>query len=490
MSSDENFFAEINWLLNTLKNGEDPTVTGHFSKMSQDLNGIWKSINEIIENERNKNEYQLTKMNLVLQATDIGLWDMEIVKGDPVNPSNTFIWSDKFRQMLGFSNEIDFPNVLSSWSDKLHPEDKKRTLECFSRHLLDRTGKTPYDIEYRLLKKNGEYAHIHAFGSTVRDENGYAVRVAGAIEDITEEKIIALEKETVGLRLDLLQKSINIALWDMVVDQKNPVSGNNEFWWSPEFRYLLGFNDEHDFPNVLRSWSDRLHPEDKEKTLKAFSAHLLDRTGKTPYNVEYRVKHKNGEYLWLAADGATLRADDGTPLRVVGSVEDISGQFHKEKLTEHVNEFAQAIEDMTMQIEAIINTTLKIAKAQESNLHKSIESEKSAAETTSIISAIQQIAAQTNLLGINASIEAARSGLAGKGFAVVAEEVRKLAFHSKKSSDEVETKLRSVQESVNHISIAIKETDVLVAEQNEIITKLKKDLTSVNDMYNDLTSVL
>jgi PAS domain-containing protein len=83
--------------------------------------------------------------------------------------------------------------VLSSWGDKLHPDDKERTLDAFAQHLLDRTGNTPYDLEYRLLKKNGEYSYYHAFGATIRDEEGYALRVTGAIQDITKDKDIVNE---------------------------------------------------------------------------------------------------------------------------------------------------------------------------------------------------------------------------------------------------------------------------------------------------------
>jgi len=413
------------------------------------------------------------------------------VKGDPINPANAFTWSDRFRYMLGYSNEKDFPNVLSSWSDKLHPEDKERTLNCFAMHINDRSGKTPYDIEYRILKKNGEYVYFHAFGATVRDEQGYALRVAGAVEDITEEKKTALERETFDIRLKLLQKSINIALWDMEVDQSDPVGGNNEFWWSPEFRNLLGFSGEHDFPNVVSSWSDRLHPEDKEKTLNAFVRHLMDKTGNTPYKVNYRVKRKTGEYIWLHADGATLRDKDGTPLRVIGSVEDISEQFsRKTALDGHVSVFSRAIKDMTQQIETIIATMGGITKAQESNLSISIESEKNASETTSIISAMQNVASQSNVLGINASIEAARAGQAGKGFAVVSEEVRKLAMNSKLSADQIESKVRSVQRSIKQISDAIKETDVIVNTQKDTIAKLKEELVHVNSMYGELVKML
>jgi PAS domain S-box-containing protein len=167
---------------------------------SEKANLLAEIQNEKLRNEEAKRvheleELQLTKLNLVVQASNIGLWDMDVVKDDPVNPTNTFNWSDEFRHMLGFSNEIDFPNILSSWSDLLHPEDKERTINCFFKHLTDRTGNSPYNIEYRLLKKNGEYGFFIASGESIRDENGDAIRVAGALKDITEDKKTAFELE-------------------------------------------------------------------------------------------------------------------------------------------------------------------------------------------------------------------------------------------------------------------------------------------------------
>ena len=153
-----------------------------------------------LESVREQSEIRLAKLSLVVQATKIGLWDMEVVKGDPVNPTNTFIWSDEFRQLLGFSNETDFPNALGSWSDRLHPDDKNRTLAAFASHILDTTGKTPYDIEYRLLKKNGEYGYFRASGETIRDENGTPLNAVGALIDITETKntLFNIEKQRIA----------------------------------------------------------------------------------------------------------------------------------------------------------------------------------------------------------------------------------------------------------------------------------------------------
>jgi len=246
-------------------------------------------INEAIENYKVNTEYDLVKYHLTGDAMGIGLWDMVVDPNDPTGAGNAFIWSQEFRHLLGFTDENDFPNVLSSWSDRIHPDDKEESLARFAAHLNDTSGRTPYDLEFRLMLKSGRYRYFHAFGKTLRDPAGKPLRVAGALEDITDKKSSQEELETSSMRLQLLMKSIDVALWDMVVDPNDPTGENNEFWWSNEFRAMLGFSGEHDFPNKLISWSDRLHPEDKDRTLNAFAAHLNDNTGQTPYNVEYRI---------------------------------------------------------------------------------------------------------------------------------------------------------------------------------------------------------
>jgi PAS domain S-box-containing protein len=150
-----------------------------------------------------------------------------------------------------------------------------------------------------------------------------------------------------NLRLNLLLNSMDVALWDMIIDPNDPVAGNNEFWWSDEFRKMLGFTDENDFPNILSSWSNRLHPKDKERTLNALAAHLNDYTGKTPYNIEYELLLKNGQYRHFHAFGETLRNKDGFPLRIAGALEDIDEHkrtkenlARREKILNAINEMA------------------------------------------------------------------------------------------------------------------------------------------------------
>jgi len=173
---------------------------------------------------RNLNELQLTKLNLMVKASKIGLWDMEVVPYDLINPMNHFIYSDEFRHMLGYSSETDFPNLLGSWSDLLHPEDKQSTLDAFVSHLTDRSGRTPYNIEFRLLKKNGEYTYYRTSGETIRDSEGHAIRIAGALVDITETKNIILDSERQRIEAEAANKAKSSFLSTMSHEIRTPMN--------------------------------------------------------------------------------------------------------------------------------------------------------------------------------------------------------------------------------------------------------------------------
>ena len=188
-----------------------------------DMTAIHKREKELARS-RELNELQLAKLDLVVKATKIGLWDMEVTQNDPMNPHNIFTWSDEVRYMLGYSSEIDFPNEFSSLSDKLHPDDKERALNALFCHLLDTTGQTPYDIEFRLRNKSGEYAYYRASGETIRDDNGRALRIAGAVIDITETKNILLDTERQRLEAEAANHAKSAFLSTMSHEIRSPMN--------------------------------------------------------------------------------------------------------------------------------------------------------------------------------------------------------------------------------------------------------------------------
>lgn len=151
------------------------------------------------EMEKDNLAYKLTG-----DAMGIAYWTAKVEKNAILEPVDVVEWSQSFRDMIGYTDEKDFPNLLSSWMDIVHPDDREYAAKALLNHLHDTTGQTPFDIEHRLMTKSGEYRYFRAVGTTQRDAEGHPIRSAGAAQDITKERQM---REEIELRDKLLNAS-------------------------------------------------------------------------------------------------------------------------------------------------------------------------------------------------------------------------------------------------------------------------------------------
>ena len=261
-------------------------------------------------------------------------------------------------------------------------------------------------------------------------------------------------------RYDLMMDAASIGLWDMDVVARDPVNPSNAFSWSREFRSMLGFRDETDFPNVLGSWSSRLHPDDTQRVMAAFVAHLNDRTGRLPYNIEYRLQLKTGAYRWFVATGATKRDRVGAPLRVAGALRDIHSE--KELVDRSERQLIQLSESSAQLggVSADLSRAVKAAITRAGSAAQTIAAlDASSAKIGEVVKLITGIASQTNLLALNATIEAARAGDAGRGFAVVAHEVKELATETGRATENISQQVDGIRGQTSEAVRSIQEID-------------------------------
>ncbi|MCL2109458.1 MAG: response regulator [Oscillospiraceae bacterium] len=159
-------------------------------------------------------EYDLINYRLASEAMQIALWRVDVVTPVMKTPhdENIWTWSQEFRHMLGFTDESDFPNTIGAFLSRLHPDDAHNATAAFIEHFNDRSGKTPYRLEYRLRHKDGKYRYFDGFGTTLRDKNGLPLRVSGTIRDITEKKRMERELEQQNNLLHAVNQAASVLL--------------------------------------------------------------------------------------------------------------------------------------------------------------------------------------------------------------------------------------------------------------------------------------
>ena len=118
-----------------------------------------------------------------------GSWSMDLTKYAIDDVNSPMVYSDQFKKILGYNpNTNEFPDLMGTWITKIHPDDVETASAAMAKQLADPSGATVFDMEYRLLHKNGYYFWVRA-SSYVVWEGRTPVMAAGTILDINDSKM-------------------------------------------------------------------------------------------------------------------------------------------------------------------------------------------------------------------------------------------------------------------------------------------------------------
>ncbi len=255
-----------------------------------------------------------------------GLWYRDLQ-----HPDQEWV-NDRFWHELGFDRSDPSIEQRQSY---VHPDDLPHESAALQAHIEN--PNKPFDIVVRYIHKDQSIVWFHCRGMTITSLNQSAPRMLVAFQNISPlkraEQQLLIEKE----RYEVAINGASVGIWDW-----EDVTTDRVFW-NKQFYNLLGYQ-EHEFKSDFSAFESRLHPDDKARTLDAVEKHLKD---KEPYDIEYRLKTKSGEYRWFHAVGNALRDELGIPYRMAGSIEDVhEKQLAKQESLKLLSQLTESNKDL------------------------------------------------------------------------------------------------------------------------------------------------
>ncbi len=186
------------------------------------------------------------------------------------------------------------------------------------------SGKPKLGIVEQLETATGGIRWVQTDKFPYLNERGEIVGVLVFAMDITERRRAEDALRETAERYALAALGANDGLWDW--DLKN-----NEIYFSPRWKAMLGFSDE--IGASPKEWFERIHSDDRFRFDGELQAHLR---GETPhFMVESRLRHRDGTYRWMLTRGIAVPGENGEPLRMAGSQTDITEQKTAEQRLQH-----------------------------------------------------------------------------------------------------------------------------------------------------------
>jgi PAS domain S-box-containing protein len=161
-------------------------------------------------NENKQNELALKRSNeryqYVSHVTSDAIYDLDLL-------NNSLYFNSTYKKLFG-TTETDFTDDLNAWEKRIHEEDRKRVVDSLNDLLTD-PSRHYFEEEYRYLRYDGSYAYVLDRGHVMYNNEKVAVRMVGAMQDITNRKLYEIERERITT--DLIQRNQDLEQFAFIV---------------------------------------------------------------------------------------------------------------------------------------------------------------------------------------------------------------------------------------------------------------------------------
>lgn len=179
------------------------------------------------------------------------------------------------------------------------------------------------------------------------------------------------------------------------------------------------------------------------------------------------------------------------PVRENGVVVGVLGFLFPLEAQEKVEAFMESlqsiIQDLQLKIHTVAAHSEELSATSETIAEKSRQALENSSRSNQVTDFIKTISKQTNLLGLNASIEAARAGQYGAGFNIVAQEVRKLSSETSTATEQIETSLKTITSNVQALMESMEQIETASNEQAELVQQFSEAIEKLSDVSVQMT---
>ena len=251
--------------------------------------------------------------------------------------TNKMVWSSNAHRVITceLADISDDPQKCFFFAAS---DDRSRILNEFEAAKSSAT--LEHNLEFAGLGKSGEEIFWKLAAKLSRDEFGFLVRAFAITKNVTQQKFEDTQRKLMAERFAIAEQSADAMIydWDLV---------SKEMWRSPGLTRLLGWTLA-DIEPTIEGWIALRHPDDQERLQSVPYESYLN--SKDEYELEYRMRHREGIYIWVLDSGRAFRNAEGDIIRFAGSTKNISDRRRAESYNARLDSVTLATHDALFDI--------------------------------------------------------------------------------------------------------------------------------------------